>query len=221
MGHRPRTNVPASRPRPIADAADTVTTWTALVAPILTALVGYGVISLATADAITGLLGVLPGVIVAVTNLLTAIGIVRKAEPDVTPLASPRARDGSQLVTMTAVKTALATRPRHARAPEPAWWGTAGDEVDVHTFADGPAPDDETPDTLTLTDGMGQRIAEAVEMVDRAVAEDLAAAGRPSAPDTPAPAPAPVDTRTDTGSHDSGHHSASSSDSGSSGSGGE
>lgn len=136
MGHRlinRYTAPPDTRPRPIADAANTVGTWTGAVIPILTALLGYGVISVVTADAILGLLGVLPGVIASVTAILTATGIIRRAEPEVTPLVSPRSISGKRLVPVTEIRqedtagpatTASERDARRAgrRTADDAWW---------------------------------------------------------------------------------------------------
>lgn len=77
------------RPRPIMDAFRTVGSAVALAGSIVTALVGWGVLTAAQGDALVGLLGAVPGVVALVTALLAAFGVVRAAEPAVTPLSSP------------------------------------------------------------------------------------------------------------------------------------
>lgn len=87
----------AERPRPLFDAAATVTRVTATIGTVVTMLVGWGVVSVVQQDAIEGLLGAIPGVVTLVTSVLAAFGVVRRAEPEVTPLSSPRDNDGRAL----------------------------------------------------------------------------------------------------------------------------
>jgi hypothetical protein len=87
-----------TRPRPILDAFKSVGSAIALLGSIVTSLVGWGVISAAQGDAVNGLLGAIPGVVGLVVALLTAFGVVKKAEPKVTPLSSPRNNAGQPLV---------------------------------------------------------------------------------------------------------------------------
>jgi hypothetical protein len=86
-----------TRPRPIREAFRSVGSAIALVGSIVTSLVGWGVISATQGDAVHGLLGAIPGVVALVTALLSAFGVVQKAEPQVTPLSDPRNNRGEQL----------------------------------------------------------------------------------------------------------------------------
>ncbi|HYQ69067.1 hypothetical protein [Actinophytocola sp.] len=88
------------RPRPIKDAADKLTKWLGVAGSLVIALVGWGVLSAAQGDAVIGLLGVIPGVVSAVTTALTAFGIHRSAEPKVTPLSDPRDNELRALVVL-------------------------------------------------------------------------------------------------------------------------
>lgn len=89
---------PAGRPRPIVAAFKTVGGAIATLGSVATALVGWGVLTAAEGDAIAGLLGAIPGVVTAVTVLLAAVGVTRRAEPQVTPLEDPRDNDGVPLL---------------------------------------------------------------------------------------------------------------------------
>jgi hypothetical protein len=92
------TNPQIDRPTPIRDAASAVQKGLGMLGAIATAAAGYGIITAVQGDAVTGLLGAIPGVVTLVSNLLVAFGIVNKAEPQVTPLASPRDSQGNALV---------------------------------------------------------------------------------------------------------------------------
>lgn len=87
-----------TRPRPIRDAFKSVGAAVALLGSVATSLVGWGVLTAAEGDAVSGLLGTLPGVVTAVTVLLAAFGVTRRAEPQVTPMRDPRDHDGTPLV---------------------------------------------------------------------------------------------------------------------------
>ena len=87
-----------NRPRPIRDVAAKLSRLLGVAGAFVTALVGWGVVTAAQGDAVTGLLGAIPGIVTLVTNLLTAFGIVRQAEPLVTPTSDPRSAAGAQLV---------------------------------------------------------------------------------------------------------------------------
>jgi len=86
------------RPRPILDAVRGVGTVTALIGSLVTALVGVGVFNTAQGSAAQALLATVAAVIPAVTGLLVAFGVLRKAEPKVTPLSSPMDNQGRPLV---------------------------------------------------------------------------------------------------------------------------
>lgn len=77
------------RPRPILDAFKSVGTAVALLSSVATSLVGWGVLSTAQGDATVALLGAIPGVVTLVGALLTAFGVLRRAEPQVTPNSDP------------------------------------------------------------------------------------------------------------------------------------
>lgn len=88
------------RPRPLADAADRAVRVVGTLSALVTALAGAG-ISLLTQDqanAVTAVLAGTPGLIAAIGVMLASFGIVRKAEPKVTPVASPRDNAGNVLV---------------------------------------------------------------------------------------------------------------------------
>lgn len=86
-----------NRPRPIRDAAARLSKLLGVAGALLTALVGWGVVTATQGDAVTGLLGAIPGIVTAVTSVLTAFGVVRQAEPLVTPVRDPRDNAGAPL----------------------------------------------------------------------------------------------------------------------------
>lgn len=86
------------RPTPVADAAGQVQRGVGLAGTIVTALVGWGVVTAAQGDATVGLLGLIPGAVTAVSNLLVAFGVVRRSEPLVTPVSDPQDDAGRSLV---------------------------------------------------------------------------------------------------------------------------
>lgn len=88
-----------TRPRPIKNAADELKKWLGLAALLVGGLGGAGVNLLTDeqANAVTAILAGIPGAFGAITVALTAFGIVRRAEPLVTPLEDPRAADGEKL----------------------------------------------------------------------------------------------------------------------------
>lgn len=82
-----------NRPTPLRDAFKTVGSTVALIGSIVAALVGWGVLSAAQGDAVSGLLGAVPGLVTLVTALLSAFGVVIRSEPAVTPVEDPAALD--------------------------------------------------------------------------------------------------------------------------------
>ncbi len=86
------------RPRPLQEAASRLSKVLGVAGAVVTALVGFGIFSLAQGDAVQGLLGAIPGVVTAVVAVLSAFGVVRAAEPQVTPLSDPRDNDGNKLI---------------------------------------------------------------------------------------------------------------------------
>lgn len=87
----------SARPRPILEAFKSVGSAVAFIGSVATSLVGWGVLSAAQGDAVNGLLGAIPGLVALATSLLAAFGVVRKAEPKVTPVESPRDDSGNEL----------------------------------------------------------------------------------------------------------------------------
>lgn len=88
----------SDRPRPIMDAFRTVGSAVALLGSIVTALVGWGVLTVAQGDALAGLIGAIPGITALVTALLAAFGVVRASEGAVTPVSDPMDHLGRSLV---------------------------------------------------------------------------------------------------------------------------
>ncbi len=80
----------ATRPRPLYSAASRLSKILGTIGALTTALVGWGVVTVAQGDAVDGLLGTIPGVVTAVFTVLSAFGVVRAGEPQVTPVESPR-----------------------------------------------------------------------------------------------------------------------------------
>ena len=50
------------------------------------------------ADAVTGLLGAVPGVVALIGTVVAAFRVRDVAKPEVTPIEDPRANDGTPLV---------------------------------------------------------------------------------------------------------------------------
>ncbi|GAA1281618.1 hypothetical protein GCM10009634_27330 [Saccharothrix xinjiangensis] len=94
--------IPADRPRPILEAFKSVGSAVSLAGSVVTALVGWGILSQVQGDAVEGLLGAIPGVVTLVTALLAAFKVVRRAEPLVTPVADPQNNAGVRLVPASA-----------------------------------------------------------------------------------------------------------------------
>lgn len=90
-------DAPATR-HPLGEVAGQVTRLVGMAGSLVTALVGYGVLTAVRGDAVIGLLGAVPGVVTLVTAALAAFGVVRRGEPLVTPVADPRTDAGVPLV---------------------------------------------------------------------------------------------------------------------------
>lgn len=86
------------RPRPINDAAGTVTKIVGTISTLAAMLVGWGLLSATQLDAVEALLGAVPGLVGLIASALSAFGVVRRAEPEVTPLSDPRDNTGQPLV---------------------------------------------------------------------------------------------------------------------------
>jgi hypothetical protein len=65
---------------------------------VLAGAAGFGVITVQTGDAVTGLLGLVPGLITAIGTLIAAFRTATKGEPLVTPVSDPRTDNGVPLV---------------------------------------------------------------------------------------------------------------------------
>lgn len=87
-----------NRPSPITDAFKSVGSAIAFVGSVVTALVGWGVLTAAQGDATTGLLGLIPGVVTALTQVLTAYGVTKRAAAETTPVSDPAVVVNGQLV---------------------------------------------------------------------------------------------------------------------------
>jgi len=88
------------RPTPLDDAASRTVRVVGTLSALVTALAGSGIalLSAEQANALTALLGAIPGVMTLVVSALVAFGVRDRAKPEVTPVADPRADDGTSLV---------------------------------------------------------------------------------------------------------------------------
>lgn len=87
-----------SRPTPVRDVASKVATWTAGLGALVAGLVGFGVLTAVQGDAVTGLLGAIPGVVTWAVSALAAFRVASKAQPLVTPVEDPQNNAGVRLV---------------------------------------------------------------------------------------------------------------------------
>lgn len=94
------TNRLATRPRPLADAAGRAVRVVGTLSALVTALAGSGIalLTVEQADAVTGLLGAVPGIITLAGVALASFGVVKEAEPQVTPVDDPMDNQGNRLV---------------------------------------------------------------------------------------------------------------------------
>lgn len=83
---------PTDRPRPVRDAASGVAKVVASVGGLITAGVSFGLLTAVQGDAITGLLGLIPGVVAAALPVWSAFRTATEAEPMVTPVSAPATR---------------------------------------------------------------------------------------------------------------------------------
>ena len=85
----------AERPRPLATIADRTVRVVGTLSALVTALAGSGIalLSAEQADALTALLGALPGLAAGLGVVLAAFGIVKNGEREVTPTSDPMTRD--------------------------------------------------------------------------------------------------------------------------------
>jgi len=75
---------------PLKSIAAQVSKWTGFLTAAATAAAGWGILTAAQGDAVTGLLGAVPGVLAWVGTALAAFGVAGQGEPLVTPVADPR-----------------------------------------------------------------------------------------------------------------------------------
>lgn len=87
-----------TRPAPLRDVAAGVARWTAILAGLVTSAVGWGLLTSQTGDALTGLLGLIPGLVTAVAVAVAALRTAVKGEDVVTPVSDPMTTDGTRLV---------------------------------------------------------------------------------------------------------------------------
>jgi hypothetical protein len=96
-----------NRPTPIRDAASSVSKGVGVVVSFVTSLAGFGIITAVQEDAVTGLLGLIPGAVTQIGVVLAAFGIAKRAEPKVTPIASPQDNAGNALTPNPSVRRDL------------------------------------------------------------------------------------------------------------------
>jgi len=83
---------------PLTDIAGEVSRWVGILGSLVTALAGYGILTAAQGDAVTGLLGLIPGVVTGITTAIAAFRVAGRGAQVVTPVADPRNDSGQQLV---------------------------------------------------------------------------------------------------------------------------
>lgn len=83
---------------PIRDAFSSVGKAVGWLGSVVTSLVGWGIVTATQGDALLGLLGAIPGAVTAVTTVLVAFGVIKRAERKTTPLSDPRDNSGTRLV---------------------------------------------------------------------------------------------------------------------------
>ena len=85
----------SNRPRPLADVASRVATAVGTLSALATALAGAGIALITTeqANAVTGLLGAIPGVVALAGAAWAAFKVKTDGEPLVTPVEDPMVRD--------------------------------------------------------------------------------------------------------------------------------
>ena len=87
----------SDRPRPLRDVAQDVSITVGLTGGLVAALAGYGILTAVQANALTGLLGAVPGVVTAITAVVASFTTATRGEQHVTPLSSPVDVDGNVL----------------------------------------------------------------------------------------------------------------------------
>jgi predicted anti-sigma-YlaC factor YlaD len=87
-----------SRPRPLQTVASGVAKVVGMLTALVTAAAGYGIVTAVQGDAVTGLLGALPGIVTLIGTVAAAFQVANKGEPKVTPMSDPQASNGQRLV---------------------------------------------------------------------------------------------------------------------------
>lgn len=83
--------------RPLAGVSKKVAAVLAVLGSAVSTLATIGAITVEQDTAVQGSLAALVGLVTAVTAVLTAFGIVKRAEPLVTPMSDPRNDEGVPL----------------------------------------------------------------------------------------------------------------------------
>lgn len=109
--------VMSERPQPLQQVADDATRVQGLWTGISTAIVSAGLISLATNNLITAILGLIPGLLALIGTIFGVQAVATKGAPLVTPLSDPRDADGHPLV--PAVPVPAPVEPVPAASAEP------------------------------------------------------------------------------------------------------
>jgi len=77
------------RPRPVHNAAVSISKVLGIIGALVTTAVTYGIITSVQGDALLGLLGLIPGAIAGVLSAWSAFRVSAEAEPQVTPVSKP------------------------------------------------------------------------------------------------------------------------------------
>lgn len=89
---------------PLRSIAGSVSKVVGVLSALVTSLAGYGIVTAVQGDAVTGLLGALPGIVTLIGTVIAAFQTATRGENQVTPLSDPRANDGTPLVPATTVR---------------------------------------------------------------------------------------------------------------------
>lgn len=98
-------STPTPDRRPLARVGKRVGAVLAVIGAAASTLVTVGALTADQGSALEAVAAGAAGLITAVTVALTAFGVIRKAEPLVTPVDDPRTDDGTPLVPITRART--------------------------------------------------------------------------------------------------------------------
>jgi hypothetical protein len=87
-----------TRPTPLKDVAGDTATIVGILGSVLSGLIGFGLVTAQQGDAITGLLGLIPGLVTGITAVIAAFRTAHKGAELVTPLNSPQNAAGERLI---------------------------------------------------------------------------------------------------------------------------